>query len=800
MTVLCFADSQGSYCEVRTADLTLPRAIQAQMALLDSVWFQAAGLAYQPDPGEPLDPTTTPLFFEWQRMEWLFEPASSADFSLPLQFMVNGNPEPRVAFRTVQGRHRLSGSFALENVVGKTRFSIVDARGNTVFELAAEVFPQKLDYKDDFPAMVSEITEIVYSLAFDVFARSFASTRTKVTYRQNLSEWLNLFRVLAEGLLQSLDTLLRSPKSQFLREHRVKPVERIKRASPSAIKAALKRPEKYCRGGGVELMPGVRLSHLREQHKRLSYDTAENRFVVWAVKDILRHLKAAMTTLQATKGLDAKRVAREVALLSGYQRKLRRRIQDSVFAEVGEFEHQHFFSTTLTMAAGYKEFYHRYLLMRKGLSIAESDLFAMDYKDIATLYEYWCFLKTVKLLRDNPKYDLTGTDVVKVEHGRFKVILKKGKRSAVHFTQRSSDDKISLFYNRSFGRDPYTHTFTQIPDLFIEFSRHGFGNAGDKKTFKVVLDAKYRFDRGASDYPDAKVPYGPPLDSIAQLHRYRDAILWQQGADETVRVANKSIGGVILFPYPNDENDFVGHPFYQSIDKVNIGAVPLQPGNHRQNQLFQAYLDRLFEQPGEAITEQRIHYDTRDYARKRDASRELVLVGMVPKRHREARLAYHFEKRCFYTQWARDPRFPLEKVRTIALYDQSSRSLIGHASVEGVDILLGSELASTGTTWEPRAANKKHIVYHLGAVQAIEPPLPAGNKMSGVRQGRFVVSRLGLDMALKHRESELLFINSWPKYLEWQTLTTQYEQIKIHRSVAVSASGEDISELTFSPF
>ena len=111
---------------------------------------------------------------------------------------------------------------------------------------------------------------------------------------------------------------------------------------------------------------------------------------------------------------------------------------DPALADVSRFNNQQQFSTTLTMAPGYKEFYHRYLLLRKGLSLADNQLFSMDYKDIATLYEYWCFLKTVKLLRDNPKYDLTSSDIVEFEYTKFSVNLKKGKKSKVSYRQLTS--------------------------------------------------------------------------------------------------------------------------------------------------------------------------------------------------------------------------------------------------------------------------------------------------------------------------------------------------------------------------
>ncbi len=796
MPALFFTSPDNAFCQLTLDDARLPEVIQSQLTHHTDVWFHVKGMVFDDVNSEILEPSKQPLFFEWQRLEWLYEiPGKVA--SGPYALYVNNVLEPAIKCREIGGRYRLTGSINLGNAVGKTHFSIRDVKGKDCFALGAEVFPQKLDYKEDFPAMIEEVTEIIYSLAFDVFKKTYASATPRSTYQQTLSEWLNLYKVLATSFEQSIDTILRSPKSRLQRELRTKPVDRVKRVTQKSLQTALKKPERYCRGGGFNVTSSIQISHLQEQHKQVSYDTQENRFVVWAIKDVIKTLSQLVAEIGKRDKKSKLRLSGEVELLKGHQRKLRFRLMDPALASVGKFDNEQQFSTTLTMAPGYKEFYHRYLLLRKGLTLSDNDLFNMDYKDIATLYEYWCFLKTVKLLRDNPKYNLAATDIVKIEHQKFSVNLKKGVKSGVHFKQVTSGDDISLYYNREFSSKDYTHTFSQIPDNFIEFSRSGYANPKDKKTFKVVLDAKYRFDKGSAEYPEAKTPFGPPLDTISQLHRYRDAILWQEGSDESVKVANKSIGGVILFPYPKDEMDFKDHPFYKSIDRVNIGAIPLQPGRSKKNALYNDYLNSLFEQSGEVLNERRIRFDSREYDEKRQSQKDLVMVGLVPKSNRELRLKYHEEQRCFYTQWNESPAFPLEKVKRIALYDQAKKTIYAWADVESVEVLLGDELKSTGTTWAPRALKSKHCVYRLGKIHKVA--LNAGEQMSGHRNGRYFITRLGLELAIENNNSNLLFVNSWKKYQDWKDLTTKFSKVSISRKSHSNTHGQDDSELTFTP-
>jgi predicted component of viral defense system (DUF524 family) len=807
MPALCFSAPDGAWCELKLAEPALPAAIAAQLAKVQQVWFECQHMALDPAETDVPNPAVQPLFFEWQRLDWLFElgprDADAQAKQAPLALYVNGNLEPGVTCRHAHGRVRLSGASNLANAVGKTRFEVRDALGKVLFSLGVEVFPQKLDYKEDFPAMLAEVTEVVHTLAFDLFKKTYASAKAQATYTQQLSEWLNIYRALAESFERSIDTLMRAPKSELRAEQRLVQVERVKRVSVPAISRALRQPQRHCRGGGLDVGVGRLVSHLPEQHKRISHDTRENRFVLWAIQDVQRKLDEVKAALQArlaklgdkVSQAEVARTRHETEVLAQYQRKLRFRLNDPMWAEVGRFDARMQFSTTLTMAPGYKEFYHRYLLLRQGLFLADDGLFNMDYKDIATLYEYWCFLKTVKTLRDNPKYDLVSSDVVKVQHHRFTVSLQKGKKSEVRFKQRATGDDIALYYNRSFKRDSHTYTFDQEPDNFIEFSRAGYGHGKDKRTFKVVLDAKYRFDRGSSQYPKASQDYGPPLDAIAQLHRYRDAILWQQGTDDSVKVANKSLGGVILFPYPEPEQSFVGHPFYKSIAQVNIGAIPLLPG--RPNVLYAQYLDSLFERSGEALHQSHFHEDTRPYEAKRQAMRDGVMVGLVPRNNREARWQYHLGAKCFYTEWTKHRDFPLEKIKAVALYDQASGTIQATAEVESIEFMLGSELQSTGTSWPPRKPGALHCVYKLKDIHTAK--LACSDKMFGQYGGRFMVSRLGLNLALEHADANLLYVHTWDQYLHWQDLRAKGVQVKTRRKPMINEQGEDDSQVEFEP-
>ena len=52
-------------------------------------------------------------------------------------------------------------------------------------------------------------------------------------------------------------------------------------------------------------------------------------------------------------------------------------------------------------------------MLKRGLSI-NGDVFKVSMKDTAQLYEYWCFIKLVTMMKRN--YRLASSDVIKVDN------------------------------------------------------------------------------------------------------------------------------------------------------------------------------------------------------------------------------------------------------------------------------------------------------------------------------------------------------------------------------------------------
>jgi len=98
----------------------------------------------------------------------------------------------------------------------------------------------------------------------------------------------------------------------------------------------------------------------------------------------------------------------------------------------------------LQMAPGYRDVYRFYLLLMKGLAI-QGDLFRLSLKDLAQLYEYWCFLKLNSLLKK--KYELLRQDIIRVQWTGLFVTLDKTQKASVTYRNPHNGETFSIFYN-----------------------------------------------------------------------------------------------------------------------------------------------------------------------------------------------------------------------------------------------------------------------------------------------------------------------------------------------------------------
>ena len=381
-------------------------------------------------------------------------------------------------------------------------------------------------------------------------------------------------------LVNAVDRIQTAPHYRLIPVHEIRRAEQVRRAGKTNIAYLRKHPEclEYDSETGSIALNGklYRPTYLLETRRQVDYDTTENRFLRWMLLRIKKRLiDFRLLILQKDRFHDElilKQIDEMVTQLD-------RLLSSQFLSSVGDMRHNSL-TLVLQMAPGYREVYRFYLIITKGLSI-QGGLFRLSLKDLAELYEYWCFLKIHSLLKR--KYELIRQDIIRVNRKGLFVSLDRSRKASVTYRNPVNGELFTLFYNALPSEDSNAPTLAQRPDTVFALKKEN-----SNVEYKYIFDAKYRLNPAVegSDYEKKYGAPGPEEEDINTMHRYRDAIVFENKI--TGEFERSMFGAYVLFPY-SDEEKFREHRFYKSIKKVNIGAI-LLPNTTR---IMEEFLDEL---------------------------------------------------------------------------------------------------------------------------------------------------------------------------------------------------------------
>lgn len=546
------------------------------------------------NPGDPAGP----LFFETQPYELVVEKESE----LPIVFF-HENAHLRQAIKALGKKGRiLSGVLNFGNDVGLSELEF-RLHGEVIFRLQLEVFPSKMDYKRDYEVILREVNDQIYNLSFDFLRKTFHLTGLRETRHQSLTEFFTILQQAFGQLTQGIDRIKNAPHYKMRRESHLVEASRAKRVGKENIAFLQKRPELFAQG---QQLP----THVLEAKRYMDFDTAENRFVRWALVRISSKLNELRKYVVKKKNPDPLLLKKIDLMNTQLQRLLK---QD--FLDVGDMKRVSL-TLVLQMAPGYREVYRIYLLLMKGLSI-QGDLFRLSMKDMAQLYEYWCFLKIHELLQR--KYELISQDFIKLNRNGLFVTLNQSKKAKIVYRNPRNGEIFTLYYN-SLPTGDGDSTLKQRPDNVLALKKNDAAIE-----YKYVFDAKYRLNPAYEGTPYGKKynQPGPEEDDINTMHRYRDAIVYKDRRNGEYE--RSMFGAYVLFPY-SDEEKFKEHPLYKSIQLVNIGAIPFLP--NATNLMGQILDEMIQDSPEKAYERSTRPRGTKEYYFNKFVGKN-VLVGSL---------------------------------------------------------------------------------------------------------------------------------------------------------------------------
>ncbi len=497
-----------------------------------------------------------------------FKPyVSKAQFGSILQ-----NDNERFTFR----RGVLAGFINYGNDIGKSELNLIYQVGDEKrrFTLGYEVLSTKLNYHEHWNQIIEDIEREYRMLSLDYMRRTFHGFTPDEQGETPELIWWNVFAGEREKFIKACKNIIERPRRRLRGYVTYQRADKIKRVTP-AIENELAEHRKEA-------------AHLYriEEHTQ-SNDTQENRFLKYALAQIIDKYDTLKHYIEGNKNV-SEELKREMGACLDTMRHLYR---NPFFRTVGRFKGLNQESLVLQKATGYSQVYRTWQMLRRAYSLQDG-MYRLQTKDIATLYEIWCFIEVSHIVKEQ-----LGLSAEEVEHrnrmemnGVFTWELGRGEHSRILF-RKDGVELAELVYNpkhteRENDNISMEHlvvpTVPQKPDIVLQLTKDDM-KKGMKMTY--LFDAKYRIG-GKEKGVDV-----PPDDAINQMHRYRDAIYYKEYDEGQLK--KEVIGGYILFPGDGDPADVAVSKFHETIKKVNIGAFPLRPKDERNRQLLETFIKEL---------------------------------------------------------------------------------------------------------------------------------------------------------------------------------------------------------------
>ncbi|ACB84376.1 restriction endonuclease-like protein [Natranaerobius thermophilus] len=593
-----------------------------------------------------------------------------------------------------------TGVINFHNDIGFSRF-VLEENGVKIFSFEIEVFPSKLDYIEDFYQMLQEVNQEIYNLAFDFLRRTYFSAQITKEETPSEAEFYTIISAIFKEFYNSLERVKNQPHHKIVPSNKVVRPEKAKKNNKDTLKWLQKRPnimQKSSHSGIAINNNNYIPRKILDTKKEFSYDTYENRFLKWILLVIDKKLKRFSEKLNNEQLEVKEEVQNEINKMRS---KLRHFINYSFLQFAGRLTRLESSSLVMQMGQGYRDVYKYYLMMKKGLNLT-SDFFDISIKDVALLYEYWCFLKLNSLLRN--KYQLEYNDLISLDRSGIIVKLKKGRESQLTYRDPKTNEQFTVAYNRAFNNLP---TVGQHPDNILSIKK-----SDSNVRYQYIFDAKYRLDTSI-EYKQKFNQIGPPVDTINAMHRYRDAIVANNKHKEDY--TRDIFGAFVLFPH-NNEQKFAGleggkpSKFYDSISEISIGALPFLPS---QAKLVKSFLDDLLLESSDTAFERSvIQQGTRNYFDKQQQISD-VLIGPL---RRAEQLELCLNNNMYYT-YLDQVKNQLGLLRYIALYqskrkfqNQQEQGIFYYGKIQEYYIIPRKEIKEVKAASQPNELAVKFIV------------------------------------------------------------------------------------------
>ena len=560
-----YADS--SY-KLHLSPLQSPTKEQEELVTKDTFELQGIRIPYEESAGytlifhETVQPFALSSLQLREQSEYLLEVEStSEETALSLECFPQFEP-PILKTAPIQSRRsQFIGRLHFRDYVGSTRLEIWHEK-QCIFSKQLEVRSQKLFYLFEYTALLNELSAHTSDLLLRLDSPVTAPFTIEASHKKSLGyEKFLLFRHLVNSqLLEDAIFRIQKDPSRELHQH-IKDCPLGRRSPRNAQelqsgyqknKGLIPTPLSLKQRG----LPGHLPSYYNRKNVTLERNTPENRFIKTLFSEWIQSI------IELERGFaEAKHIQYLPELADMRQRLQQLENRLELPRTLRPLQGIPLPRQRLQGRPGYRELLQvwdqlQQILVLQWHDVAE--LLAGPIKDLAKLYELWCFFELARALEHIAKPLIPLQSYLQKGPFDLQLDIPTGGHNALYFVYGPLH--IRLFFQRHFRagqgkQDSYSVPLR--PDYTLEITLPG------EKQFLLCFDAKYR-----------------PEGSLEKMHAYRDAL--------------RSAVGCYLF-YPGTEKNPTLYTNDPREALLGVGAFPLRPRSNTRSWLS-AFLSVLFDQ------------------------------------------------------------------------------------------------------------------------------------------------------------------------------------------------------------
>ncbi|RZT18343.1 hypothetical protein EV589_2597 [Mycobacterium sp. BK558] len=503
--------------------------------------------------------------------------------------------------------------------VGRLRIKVVDRLTELAGAADVDVLAVKLDHETEYRQMLTDIS----TLAAEAVLQGFAPTLLDLAPSELPAELLYLrFAMIAAYLDDpafdaAIARITSQPHRTWVAEQEARPIGSPFPAGGAfrrAVCAPGRRVPWVDSSGQLTSLPAV----LIRQRTEASIDNSANQFVKFA----LERWRAIALELSDRLSLTSQKVEsgplrRGLQVAADVAAQLDEYLAHPVFREVGSLRTMPTSDQVLLKRAGYREVFRTFAMTESGPTVRidrenVADAFTASLRNIATLYEFWCFLALVDSLGRVCGEDRTARAFAVGGDG-MSLALRSGQASQLSWSIRRGGRPlhVEVFFNRTFaGADDRRGSWSQAmrPDCSVRIRPEGSTPSRvpiQELEVWLHFDAKYRVDNllaqltpgpGSEEFfEESTTSSGAKRDDLLKMHAYRDAIA-------------RTAGAYVLYP-GSEIKDIRRHPGFKEV-LPGLGAFPLRPssdGIEASSRALDQFLEDVLNHVASQITRDERH-------------------------------------------------------------------------------------------------------------------------------------------------------------------------------------------------